>query len=301
MNLIEFQKHFAEEKTCRDWLAEKRWGKPENAECPHCKHKEAYIHEEGKLYTCKKCMKQFTVRIGTIFEDSRLPLAKWFLAIYLFTTMKKGLSSVQLSKYISTTQKTAWFILQRLREVMRDNGNKPFGGTTEIDEAYFGAKEENKHKHKRHTTTKQVVLGMVNRETVAVKAIKVASAEKEILLPKIALNVKEGSTICTDTLQAYNDLRKHYKHHKIKHSAGEYVRRIEAFKVHTNAIEGYWSYVKRGIYGIYHWVSKKHIQGYLNEFSFRFSKRALTDIAKVEEWFARCEGKRIMYKQLING
>ena len=215
--------------------------------------------------------------------------------------MKKGLSSYQLAKYLSITQKTAWFVLSRLREVLGSNGNNPFSGTTEIDEAYFGDKEENKHKHKKHTTTKQVVLGMVNRKTGEVKAIKVASAEKEILLPKIALNVKEGSTICTDTLQAYNDLRKHYKHHKIKHSAGEYVRRIEAFKVHTNAIEGYWSYVKRGIYGIYHWCSKKHVQGYLNEFSFRYSKRAFTDFAKVEEWFARCEGKRIMYKQLING
>ena len=298
MNLIEFQKHFSEEKTCREWFAKKRWGS-EKAICPYCNSHETYSFKDGVLYKCSKCTKQFTVRIGTIFEDSRLPLTKWFVAIYLFTSMKKGLSSYQLAKYLSITQKTAWFVLSRLREVLGSNGNNPFSGTTEIDEAYFGGKEENKHKHKRHTTTKQVVLGMVNRETGEVKAIKVASAEKEILLPKIALNVKEGSTICTDTLQAYNDLRKHYKHHKIKHSAGEYVRRIEAFKVHTNAIEGYWSYVKRGIYGIYHWASKKHIQGYLNEFSFRYSKRAFTDFAKFENWFEVCEGKKLVYANLI--
>ncbi len=226
-------------------------------------------------------------------------LQNGFLAIYLFTSMKKGLSSYQLAKYLSITQKSACFVLQRLREVLGNNGNNPFDGTTEIDEAYFGGKEENKHKHKKHTTTKQVVLGMVNRKSGEVKAIKVASAEKSILLPKIALNIKEKSTIITDSLQAYNNLNKHYKYHIIKHNAGEYVRKVEAFKVRTNAIEGYWSYVKRGIYGIYHWASKKHIQGYLNEFNFRYSKRKFTDFAKFENWFARCEGKKLVYANLI--
>ncbi|MDZ5762761.1 IS1595 family transposase domain protein [Candidatus Cyrtobacter comes] len=140
---------------------------------------------------------------------------------------------------------------------------------------------------------------MVNRETGEVRALKVASAEKSILLPKIALNVKDGSTICTDTLHAYKDLKKFYKHHTIKHEAGVFVRRLEAFKVHTNAIKGYWSYVKRGIYGIYHWCSKKHIQKYLNEFSFRYSKRAFTAFTKFENWFEVCEGKKLVYANLI--
>lgn len=240
-------------EACRDWLAEKRWGGHDKAVCPHCSHSTCYIHNGIDRYTCQKCAKQFSIRTGTIFEDSRLPLIKWFVAIYLATSLKKGISSIQLAKYIEVTQKTAWFMLQRIREVMSGDNN-PFGGVTEIDEAYFGGKYDNMHADKKaENPQKTPVIGMVNRDTGEVKAMKVPTAEKEYLLPKVRLNVKEGSTIITDAYHAYKELKTQYNHKSVKHCASEYVR-VEsrtAFKIHTNGIEGFWSQVKRGIYRIY--------------------------------------------------
>lgn len=303
MNLIEFQQKFGTEKACKDWLAESRWGSKETPICPHCASKKIYIHNNDKLYTCSDCNKQFTVRIGTIFEDSRLPLFKWFIAIYLFTSLKKGISSVQLSKYINVTQKTAWFMLHRIREVMDDSDtHNPFDGTTEIDEAYLGGKEANKHASKKGISEKTVVIGMVNRETGKVKAMKVANADAENLLPKIYKNVKDYSNIITDTLHAYKKLKKHYNHKTIKHSAGEYVKKDArvAYKIHTNTIEGFWDELKRGIKCIYHWASEKHINKYLNEYCLRYNEREITDFERFRNWFGKCQDKRLAYVDLIN-
>jgi transposase-like protein len=296
-NLLQMLDKLKTEQECINYFVKMRW--EGEVKCPHCTHDKVYSFADKKRFKCKKCSQIFSYKTGTIFENTKVSMRKWFLAIYIHASHKKGISSHQLAKDVGTTQKTAWFMLQRIRCLMSNQDKEPMGGTTEIDEAYFGGKEENKHKHKKHTAVKTVVIGMINRETGEARAMKVPNAEKDFLLPKIRLNVKTNSIICTDTLHAYNDLKKHYKHHKIKHSAGEYVRKIEAFKVHTNAIEGYWSYVKRGIYGIYHWCSKKHVQGYLNEFSFRYSQRGFTDITKFNILLAKTE-TRLTYKQLIN-
>ena len=303
MNLIEFQLKFKDEQVCIDWLIEKRWGLKEKAVCPNCGHKECYTHKNHSLFTCKSCLRQFTIRIGTIFEDSRLPLYKWFLAIYLFSSLKKGLSSIQLAKYISVTQKTAWFMLQRIREVMKDGngGGGLMNGVVEIDEAYLGGSETNKHATNKGKTEKKVVIGIVNRQTGEVIAKNVESNKTEDLQPVIYKNVKDNATIITDSYFGYNNLKQNYKHKIIKHSAGEYVR-VEAeiaFKVHANTIEGFWSWLKRGIEGIYHWVSKKHINKYLNEFSFRYNKRKLNDFDIFTNWFSGFEGKRLEYKVLV--
>jgi transposase-like protein len=222
MKLIKFHQNFSNEQACRDFLANERWGSSDQAICPHCRCTNTYKYEDGKLFKCAECKKQFTVRIGTIFEDSRIPLIKWFIAIYLFSSMKKGISSIQLGKYIEVTQKTAWFMLHRIREVM-SSGNSPFDGITEVDEAYFGGKEGNKYKSKKETKPeKAVVLGIVNREptvgkhseriktscqTKQVKSFNVESADKENLLPKIGCNVK-GSNIITDSYHDYKGLKK---------------------------------------------------------------------------------------------
>jgi transposase-like protein len=304
MNLIEFQIKFNNEKACIEWLLEKRWGK-NKAVCPFCKRGNHCKHSTRNIFTCLDCKKQYSVRMRTIFEGSRLPLFKWFIAIYLFTSQKKGISSIQLSKYLSITQKSAWFMLQRIREVMKSD-NDPFGGVSEIDEAYIGGKDGNRHaNNKKGKTDKTTVIGIVNRDTGKVKAFKVLDNAKEHLLPKINLNVKEGSTIVTDTYQGYTDLRKHYNHKTVKHSIGEYVRKEEdnnnrkAFKVHTNGIEGFWSQMKRGITGIYHWASEKHMQKYCNEFSFRYNVKELSDFGKFQDWFNSFEGKRVVYSVLV--
>jgi transposase-like protein len=306
MNLIEFTKKFQDEQACRDWLATKRWGSVDKAICPHCDCNNVYKFNDGILYKCSKCNKQFTVRINTIFEDSRLPLVKWFLAIYLFTSNKKGISSIQLSKYIQTTQKTAWFILQRLREVMNDGGSSPFDGISEIDEAYLGGKSSNMHMSKRielkEKDNKQCVLGIVNRDTKQVKAIKVESSKTQDLQEVIYNNVNEGETIITDGYSSYDVLKWNYKHESVNHSKGEYVKQNsrEAFKIHTNTIEGFWSLLKRGIDGIYHWASKKHIQKYLNEFSFRYNEGKISDFDRFSTWFSNCQDVRLTYKSLIS-
>ena len=150
---------FKDEQSCRDWLAGKRWGGHDKAICPHCNHKTCYIHTGIDRYTCQSCAKQFSVRTNTIFEDSRLPLVKWFIAIYLSTSLKKGISSIQLSKYIEITQKSAWFMLQRIREVMKNDSDE-FGGINEIDEAYIGGKYENMHKSKKETKPEKEKIGL---------------------------------------------------------------------------------------------------------------------------------------------
>jgi transposase-like protein len=179
-----------------------------------------------------------------------------------------------------------------------------FEGTVEIDEAYIGGSESNRHakdKKENGEKPKTVVLGMVNRDTGCVKAMKVPTAEKDFLLPKINLNVKNGSTIVTDSYHAYKDLKKNYTHKSVKHSAGEYVR-IEAktaFKVHTNSIEGFWSLVKRTINGTHHWISKKHTNKYLAEMSFRYNTKELSDSARFVN-FLQISFKKLTYKDLIS-
>ena len=197
-------------------------------------------------------------------------------------------------------------MLHRIREVMDGNDtHNPFDGTIEIDEAYLGGSEKNRHlKDKLATGEKEktVVIGMINRESQKVKAMMVANAEAENLLPKIYKNVLDRATIVTDTLQAYKSLKKHYTHKTVKHSAGEYVKidRHTAFKIHTNSIEGFWGELKRRIKGIYHWASKKHINKYLNEYCFRYNERKITDFERFDAWFGKCEDKRLSYAGLIN-
>lgn len=299
-NLIELVEFFKTEEKCVKYLKSILW--KNGAFCPHCGCAEIMEYKDFKRNRCKVCKKDFSIKQNTIFQDSNISLKKWFMAMYLFNAHKKGISSCQLAKDIGVSQPTAWFMLGRLRFASKGLFKKQFEGITEIDEAYLGGSEANKHAKEKAKGAKPkiVVIGMVNRETKQVKAIKVSTAEKDVLLPKIALGVKKGSCIVTDTHHAYKDLKKNYTHKTVKHSAGEYAR-IEArtaFKIHTNAIEGFWSLLKRGLNGTYHWASKKHINGYLAEYSLRYNNRALLDSAKFQNFFNTIQGK-LSYKQLI--
>jgi transposase-like protein len=313
MSLLSFQMKFKDEQACRDWLAEKRWGGHNKAICPHCNHNVCYIHNGIDRYTCQTCSKQFSVRSNTIFEDSRLPLVKWFIAIFLFSSLKKGISSIQLSKYIEITQKSAWFMLQRIREVMDDSGsNGKFTGTCEIDETHVGGKAQNMHMSKRIKANgvfeKSVVMGIVNRDTKQVKGIKVDDATSYSLINQINSNINTDSIVITDEHKSYHSMSNEYNHKTVNHSKGEYVKdsstnkrgeERKAFKVHTNSIEGFWSQLKRGINGIYHWASKKHIQKYVNEFAYRYNNKEFSDFEMFANWFVGCEGRKLSYVELI--
>lgn len=297
MNFINFQKKFKDEQTCINWLIIARFGSKENISCPYCDNKKIYHFNNGKTFKCSTCSKQFSIKIGTIFEGSNVPLLKWFFSIYLFTSLKKGLSSIQLSKYIGVTQKTAWFMLQRIRVALDGENSNQFEGISEIDEVYLGGRAKMANK----MSNKTVVVGIVNRNTKQVFAKKVKSAKTYDLQPIINGNIKEGSIIITDEWRSYNKFNSMYKHHKVNHSKGEYVKKDnrEAYKIHTNTIEGFWSHLKRGINGIYHWASKKHIDKYLLEYSYRYNKRYLTDFERFGNFFENCKRKNLSYKELI--
>lgn len=303
-NLTDISKFFKDEEFCHNFLKDMFWGKDrENRKCPVCGSVHITEFSDVKKNRCKDCKLEFSIKKNTIFDDSRIELKKWFIAIFLSNSNKKGITTRGLAQYIGISQKTAWFMLHRIKNAASISAFKEFSGIVEIDEAYIGGREANRHaKDKKETGEKEkiVVLGMVNRETGKVKATKVVDGQKEHLLPKINLSVKQGSTIITDTYQAYKGLKKRYKHKSVKHSAGEYVRTEAqtAFKIHTNTIEGFWSIVKRTINGTHHWISKKHINNYLNEMSFRYDTRYFDNNERFIFFLEKAFNK-LTYKSLV--
>lgn len=305
-NLVDLMEFFKDEEFCHNFLKNLFWGENrENKKCPHCQSCNVIEFADFKKNRCNSCKFEFSIRKNTIFDDSKVSLKKWFMVIYLANSNKKGVNSLQLARQVGVTQKTAWFMLHRIKNAVSGKifGNQ-FTGTVEIDECYIGGSESNKHTKDKFKNEKTAVIGMVERETKQVKAVSVESADKENLLPKIGCNVKEKSMIITDTYSAYNDLRRNYKHRTVKHSANEYVRneldidgRV-AFKIHTNTIEGFWSQVKRTILGTHHWISKKHINKYLNEMSFRYNTKEMADNDRFME-FLQMSFKKLTYKELI--
>lgn len=291
---------FSDDLTCVKFVASRRWidGK---AVCPRCQSDNNTFMESRRVWQCKnkECKKQFSVKVGTIFEDSPITLDKWLTAMWLIVNAKNGISSYELHRAIGVTQKTAWFMNHRIRVSMEANSFEKISGEVECDETYIGGLQKNMHKSKREKllkgrgmVNKTAVFGMVQRKG-KVRAQVIQKADTPTLLGIIDSNIETGSTVITDDHGGYRNMRDEYTHQVINHAV-EYVRD----NVHTNSIENFWSLLKRTIKGTYVSVEPFHLEKYVTEQTFRYNEREGNDQNRFIELLKGVADKRLTYAEL---
>jgi transposase-like protein len=311
-------RYFADEQVCIDTVAGIRW--PDGPVCPACSsasHRQHWLKVQ-KRFQCRNCGKQYSVKVGTVFEDSAIKLDKWLTAMWLLANCKNGISSYELASDIGITQKSAWFVLHRIREALKNRSMMKMGntgGAVEADETFVGGKLKNMHKgrakalkmgmqgeqsnayHTRHAN-KTAVFGMIDRDTRQVRAKVVPNVKRETLQAEILNNVHHGSTIYTDQAVAYDTLKDKFVHETVNHIEN-YVRD----QVHTNCLENFWSLTKRTLNGTYVAVEPFHLDRYINEQAFRFNNRRtkdnpLNDADRFMLALSQISGRRLTYAEL---
>ena len=301
-------KIYNDEDAAREHLEQIRW--PNGAVCPKCNETETVSALGGKSmgpgwYHCKACREKFTVRVGTIYERSKIKLHKWVLATHLMASSKKGISAHQLHRMLGITYKSAWFMAHRIRESMREFNPDQFGGegkTVEADETFIGGKQKNKHANKRApfrmggSWGKESAFSLVERGG-RVRSVHTPRVNAATLRPILKERLHPATKLMTDDAGQYRHMHRDFDHQIVNHSAGEYVRG----EAHTNTIENYFSILKRGINGVYHAVSKKHLKRYLGEFDFRYNYRHVDDFTRAAIAMKGAEGKRLTYRRTGSG
>lgn len=296
-NLQDAIQYFKNEDVCRDHLVKMRWPDGKIV-CPKCGQKGAYHYANGLWFKCKSqtCKNRFSATVGSMFENTKLPLSKWFVAIWLITAHKKGISSLQISRDLGIGQKAGWFLLHRIRQMLADNAPEKLDSIVEIDETYVGGKFANMNRKRRKkyqdegVDNKAAVMGIVQRDGKAKLKVIGGNTFKEV----VRAHVKNEALIVTDTHNGYAGLANEYEAHlSVNHSQMEFKNGL----AYTNTVEGFFSCLKRSIIGIYHQVSVKHLEAYCNETAYRYNTRKIKDVERFELTMKNCAG-RLTYKAL---
>lgn len=307
LDLTLLAREYSDEDAARAKFEEMRWGKGcQNIACPKCgvvgldnsyrMQRSAGSSARAGLWRCRSCKKQFTVTVGTVFEDSHVPLAKWLLALYLLASSKKGMSAHQIHRMLGVKYQTAWFMMHRLRYAMAaEPMSKKLRGVVEMDETFLGGKRKKNFGRYPSEDRKAMVVALVERDGSA-RAFPMSRITIENVHETVRTHVDHfNAEMMTDEANHYggNGKMGRMKHTTVNHSRGEYVRG----KAHTNTVEGFFSLLKRGIIGTFHHIGTEHLDKYCNEFAFRYSWRHVSDGERAVQMFKGAEGKRLTYKQ----